>query len=96
MNNYHERGKKRTIKKEKQIEILIPIMIGSNGKWASVASDSAKEHDWVHMEGYLDSSDYKAMAPIYPNVMKKCFIKAIISIPSEELEIIPALETINK
>jgi hypothetical protein len=83
----------------KAIEIEIPVIVGSNGKWTAYGHDSlrnpAKDADWGFMAENLDSSTPTDKDPIWPNAEARFVVRATVFIPDDEPAIVAgaALET---
>lgn len=71
----------------KRIEIAIPVIVGSNGKWCANGFDSvkdpAKDADWGFMADSLDSSGPNDREPVWPSAERRYIIRAFVEVPDE-------------
>jgi hypothetical protein len=63
----------------KKIEIAIPVIVGSNGKWCTLG-DHDGLHDWSFMSGALYDLDEPDSLPLNE---RRYIVRAIVEIPDE-------------
>ncbi len=72
----------------KRIEITIPVLVGSNGKWCANGYDSmknpAEDADWGFMADALDSSAPNQLQSEFPAVERRYLVRAVVVVPDAE------------
>lgn len=71
----------------RKIEIAIPVLVGSNGKWSAYGYDSAKnpakDIDWGMLADNLDDAPHDAKEPSWPAVERRYIVRATVEVPDE-------------
>lgn len=65
------------------VDVEIPVLVGSNGKWAANGYTSTKDDgaDWGVMADSLEGDDGK-----YPNAERRYVVRATLIVPDDEPE----------
>ena len=69
----------------KMIEVQIPLVVGSNGKWSAYGYDSIadpiNDSDWGLMSENLDDSGPEDRDPVWPDAEHRFIIRARVEVP---------------
>ena len=66
----------------KMIEIKIPVLVGSNGKWCANGYDTVKNPDWGFMADTLDSAGVDE-PPKWPAAERRHIVTATVEVPDD-------------
>lgn len=81
------------------VQIKIPVIVGSNGKWCANGYDSlkdpSKDADWGFMADSLDSSTPADKDPVWPAVERRYIVVATVEIPDETAATVEADDVIE-
>lgn len=83
----------------RKIEIAIPVLVGSNGKWSAYGYDSAKDPardvDWGLLADNLEGETPDG-EPIFPAVERRYIVRAVVEVPDALAEVeAHAIETLK-